>query len=237
MVHNKLQIYLCTVNLFNTQNTFMKQTFSILLFLFIAISLFSQNKEEEYNKVLQQRADKIVKTLGIRNQEIYDKVTDIITNQYKGLGAIHDNSEALIKTAKSDISDKEQRETTIKNIENETDAKLYKQHCAYIGALSTYLTNDQIEKVKDGMTYGVVKVTYDSYLDMIPSLKQEEKDQLYTWLVEAREYAMSASSSNKKHEWFGKYKGRFNNYLSQRGYNIQKERENWNKRIEEQKNK
>jgi hypothetical protein len=215
----------------------MKRIFSILLFLFVAISLFSQSKDEEYNKVLQQRADKIVTTLNIRNREVYDKVTGIITNQYKSLGVIHDHAEALIKTAKSDILDKGQRELAIKSIENETDAKLYKQHCAYIGALSTYLTNDQIEKIKDGMTYHVVKVTYDAYLDMIPTLTQEEKDQLYAWLIEAREYAMSASSSGKKHEWFGKYKGRFNNYLSQRGYDIRKERENWNKRIEEQKNK
>lgn len=215
----------------------MKQIFFILLFLLTGISMFSQNKEEEYNKVMQQRAEKIVKTLGLTNQEVYNKVTDIITNQYKGLGAIHDNAEAQLKTAKSNISDKEQRDITVKNIENETDAKLYRLHCAYIGALSTYLTNDQIEKIKDGMTYGVVKVTYDSYLDMIPTLQKEEKEQLYAWLIEAREYAMSASSSNKKHEWFGKYKGRFNNYLSQRGYNIQKERENWNKRIEERKNK
>lgn len=213
----------------------MKQTFSILAALFISLSLFSQSEDEQYNKVLQDRADKIVKTLGIRNDETYAKVIDAIVKQYKGLNTIHDNSEALIKTAKSQITDKDKQQEAVKNIENDTNAQLYNLHCAYIGALSTYLTNDQVEKVKDGMTYGVVKVTYDSYLDMIPSLKQDEKDQLYAWLVEAREHAMSASSSNAKHTWFGKYKGRFNNYLSQKGYDIQKERENWNKRLEENK--
>ena len=44
------------------------------------------------------------------------------------------------------------------------------------------------------------------------------------WLVEARELAIDAESSNKKHDTFNKYKGRINNYLSARGYNIQKER-------------
>ncbi|HNZ81766.1 MAG TPA: DUF3826 domain-containing protein, partial [Bacteroidales bacterium] len=34
-----------------------------------------------------------------------------------------------------------------------------------------------------------------------------------------------------KHAWFGKYKGRINNYLSKRGYNLTKEREAWNERI------
>ena len=49
------------------------------------------------------------------------------------------------------------------------------------------------------MTYGVVKVTYDSHLDMIPTLKEEEKAQIYAWLVEASEFALDAENSNKKH--------------------------------------
>lgn len=39
----------------------------------------------------------------------------------------------------------------------------------------SFLDEKQIEVVKDGMTYGVVKVTYDATIDMIPSLKEEEK--------------------------------------------------------------
>jgi hypothetical protein len=49
-----------------------------------------------------------------------------------------------------------------------------------------FLNEKQIEQVKDGITFGVVKVTYTATLDMIPSLKQEEKEQIYAWLVEAR---------------------------------------------------
>ena len=96
-----------------------------------------------------------------------------------------------------------------------------------------FLNEKQIEQVKDGITFGVVKVTYTATLDMIPSLKQEEKEQIYAWLVEAREFALDAESSNKKHEAFGKYKGRINNYLSKRGYDLVKEREAWYKRIKE----
>jgi hypothetical protein len=51
------------------------------------------------------------------------------------------------------------------------------------------------------------------------------------WLVEAREFAMDAENSNKKHAAFGKYKGRINNYLAKRGYNLTKEREEWAKRV------
>ena len=48
---------------------------------------------------------------------------------------------------------------------------------------------------------------------------------------------MDAENSNKKHEWFGKYKGRINNYLAKRGYDLVKEREGWYKRIDSKKNK
>ncbi|PXV64750.1 uncharacterized protein DUF3826 [Dysgonomonas alginatilytica] len=208
---------------------------SLILFVSVLISLsaFSQNKEEEYNKVLTQRAKKIVNTLDLNDKSVYDAVTQVIVTQYKGLGELHDKSDADIKNAKQNIADKTAKENAIKALDTELNSNLYNLHCAYIGALSAYLTNDQVEKVKDGMTYGVVQVTYTSYQDMIPSLKPEEKRQLYAWLVEAREHAMSAASSKEKHEWFGKYKGRFNNYLSKQGYDIQKEREEWQKRIKE----
>lgn len=154
-----------------------------------------------------------------------------MVNQYKSLGQIHDGADDKMKSIKSSNAEKSVQEELIKNLTDETNAKLFFFNCAYIGSLSAWLTNDQIEKVKDGMTYGVVQVTYKSYVDMIPSLTTEDKKQLYAWLIEAREYAITAASSEKKHEWFGKYKGRFNNYLSARGYDIKKEREEWQKRL------
>ena len=93
-------------------------------------------------------------------------------------------------------------------------------------------SDEQVEQVIDGMTYGVVQVTYQSHLDMIPSLTEEEKLQLMAWLKEARELAVDAENSNKKHGVFGKYKGRYNNYLTRRGYDLKAERAEWYKRIE-----
>ncbi len=71
---------------------------------------------------------------------------------------------------------------------------------------------------------------------MIPTLKDNEKLQILNWLEEARELAMDAGNSNEKHAWFGKYKGRINNWLSKRGYNLDEERKGWNQRIEAKKN-
>ena len=115
--------------------------------------------------------------------------------------------------------------------EAHADSRLYRSHFALEAALSMYLSPEQIEKVKDVMTFNVVHVTYDAQVDMIPTLTDEEKAQIMAWLKEARELALDAESSKKKHEVFGKYKGRINNYLSARGYDLVKEREAWYERI------
>ena len=87
------------------------------------------------------------------------------------------------------------------------------------------------------MTYGVVPKTFFAFKDMIPSLTEEQKKYIYDNLVEAREHAMDAGSSKEKHAWFGKYKGRINNYLSAKGYDLEKERDGWYQRIEARKKK
>ena len=97
--------------------------------------------------------------------------------------------------------------------------------------LGIYLSHEQIIAIFDAMTYNKVQVTYDAYCDMIPSLTDEEKAQMYAWLCEARDLAIDAESSNKKHEVFNKYKGRINNYLSARGYDITQERKAWEERV------
>jgi Spy/CpxP family protein refolding chaperone len=70
------------------------------------------------------------------------------------------------------------------------------------------------------MTYGVLPLTFRVYQEMLPNLTAEQKAQLLAWLTEAREHAMDASTSDEKHGWFGKYKGRINNYLSKAGIDM-----------------
>jgi hypothetical protein len=103
-------------------------------------------------------------------------------------------------------------------------------HKGFIESLSKKLDPQQVDKVKDGMTYNVVDITYKGYLAMIPALTDKQKEQIKDWLIEAREHAMDAESSEKKHAWFGKYKGRINNYLSAQGYDLKKEGEDWEMR-------
>lgn len=196
-----------------------------------AVDLNKENRDPKYVESIVNRSQKIVDKLGLTDVKAAEDVCNIIANRYFELNDIYEIRDAKVKTVKESGLTGDAKNEALKAAENEKDAALYRSHFAFPASLSLFLNEEQIEAVKDGMTYSVVKVTYEATLDMIPSLKEEEKVQIYAWLVEAREFAMDAENSNKKHAAFGKYKGRINNYLAKRGYNLTKEREEWAKRV------
>jgi Spy/CpxP family protein refolding chaperone len=192
-----------------------------------------ENKEAAYTNTINTRAQKIVATLGINDSSKFYRVQAIIANQYRNLNDLHARRDEVAKAINASALDKAVKDAQIKDNESSITSAISVLHKGYITQLEKELTKEQIVKVKDGMTYNVVNVTYSGYMDMLPNLTAEQKAQIMTWLVEAREYAMDAESSDKKHGWFGKYKGRINNYLSAAGYDLKKEGEAWQKRIKE----
>lgn len=189
------------------------------------------DKEAAYTRTVTARAEKIVATLGLADAKKAGTVTTLIADEYKYLNAVYESRDEQLKAAKETVTDKDALTARRKSIEDAAAPKIQALHDAFLKNLSSQLTQEQITKVKDGLTYNVVNVTYTAMLDMIPTLKPAEKEQIMAWLVEAREHAMDAESSEKKHGWFGKYKGRINNYLAARGYDLQKERAAWQERI------
>lgn len=193
----------------------------------------AEDQEAAYIRVTNQRADKIVATLDIEDASKALRVRDMIAQQYRDLSKIHDARDVGIKAAEKQAGeDKEAVEARIKTIKNKANARLDKLHDKYISNLSKELTPRQVDQVKDGMTYGVVPITYKGYLAMLPDLTEQQKEKIMDYLVEAREHAMDAGSSEKKHYWFGQYKGKINNYLSGEGYDLKKAGEEWQKRRE-----
>jgi hypothetical protein len=182
-----------------------------------SVSLNTEGLDSAYVNSIIARSQKIVDGLQLSDTKKAENVRNIIANRYFLLNAIH---------SKYDKSQQDAR-----------DAELYKHHFELASALAQYLTEEQIDAVKDGMTFGRLKRDYNATLDMIPTLTDEEKLQVLIWLKEAREYAMDAADSKGKHFWFDKYRGRTNNWLSSRGYDLKKERDEWMKRIEQQKAK
>lgn len=162
---------------------------------------------------LVRRAEKITAELGLADAAQASRVRDIIARQYQDLAVVHSSRDAATKAAKDSPE-------TVTAARDAATARQNGLHYAYLAALSVEIPPDQIEKVKDAMTYGVVPLTFRVYQEMLPDLSAEQRRQLHAWLVEAREHAMDAGSSEEKHAWFGKYKGRINNYLSAAGIDM-----------------
>lgn len=202
-----------------------------------AVELKSEGRDPQYVTSIVNRSKKIVDKLALKDAAVAEEVLKIVANRYFELNDIYAVRDERLAAVKEQglTGDAKKHATDFANYE--CDSKLYRSHFAFPATLGIYLTDKQVEQVIDGMTYGVVMVTYNSHLEMIPTLKEEEKKQLMAWLEEARELAVDAENSNKKHGVFGKYKGRYNNYLAKRGYDLKAEREAWYKRIEAEKAK
>lgn len=170
-----------------------------------------------------QRADKIVASLGITDSAKAGRVRDAIARQYYDLSLIHAKRDAALKAAKAQTTtDKAAAAAAEKAARDEAIAAQDALHAQYLAHLAADLTTAQVDQVKDGMTYGVLPLTFRVYQEMLPQLTAEQKAQILAWLTEAREHAMDASTSEEKHGWFGKYKGRINNYLSKAGIDMKK---------------
>jgi hypothetical protein len=172
--------------------------------------------------------------LSITDSVKFKKVRDIIVEQYRSLNDIYNSRNAKAKQIKEQSGDDKAAATIkIADIDSNVNKQLKTLHTVYLAKLGKELSADEIDKVKDGMTYRVYPITYGAYLDELPNLTDSQKAKIKGWLIEARENAIDAESSEKKHAWFGKFKGRINNYLSAQGYDMKKEGEEWQKRIKE----
>ncbi|MEA5460381.1 DUF3826 domain-containing protein [Arcicella sp. LKC2W] len=215
----------------------MNEIKKILTFIiaFCCLQIHAQDKsknESSYQKVVTERAAKIVKSLNISDTLKAIIVRDIIANQYKKLNDFHEVRKANLKTIVKD-NPKSKADSLSKIYTSDSENQLNQIHKDYLKSLRHELSKEQIEGVKNGMTYSVFPNTFRAYQEMMPDLSKKQKKQLYNYLYEAREHAMDAESSDKKHAWFGKYKGRINNYLSKEGIDMKVVSLAWEKKIRE----
>jgi hypothetical protein len=217
----------------------MKKIFHIgLSFLIMALTAIlpsalkaQETPEQEYTRVITQRADKIVNEMNFSSDELKLQIRNFIVDHYRFINDTDESRDKDIAAIREEFAaNKELRDLKIDLRKYQHMEQIKINHHGFIAKLKARLSEEQIDQVKDGLTMGVLPLTYQAHLDMIPSLKEEEKVQIMTWLIEARENAISAGSSKEKHNWFGKYKGRINNYLSGRGYDLKAEREAWQER-------
>jgi hypothetical protein len=166
--------------------------------------------DDAYRQTVTQRAEGIVKSLGIDDDSQRDRIVELIADQYVALNGAHAARDAALKADG----------VNPQAVQDASARVVVEHHRKFVAALSAELTPEQVDGVKNGMTYGVVPITYAGYLRLLPDLSDELKRMILANLLEAREYAMDAGSSDEKHGWFGKYKGRINNRLSAAGIDM-----------------
>jgi hypothetical protein len=191
--------------------------------------------EAAYLKTVTERANKILAPINIDDDARRARVRDLIAQQYVALSHHQRDFEARHKSASGPGVSALKTGSVTAAIEQETDPELFTLHRSFVAKLSAELSAAEVDQVKDGITYGVVPLTYHRYLELLPGLSAEQKSVVLANLLEAREYAMDAGSSEKKHWWFDKYKGRINNYLSAQGFNMKEAEREWQAKRQQKK--
>lgn len=181
-------------------------------------NLTPEQAEANYSKALEIRTADILKILSLADTNKAAKVHDIIVAQYRALKGWHDENDAKLKATR-DTNGIAQIRTSLKPI-----------HDGFLSKLSQYLTPEQVDQVKDKMTYGKVMVTYNAYVEIVPNLTDAEKARMLELLKQAREEAIDGGSADEKSAIFKKYKGKINIYLSANGHDVGKAYKDWGSR-------
>ena len=171
----------------------------------------SLQAEANYTKAIEGRTADILKILALNDTNKISNVHDIIIAQYRALNVWHDANDAKLKAARADTNAVVQIRASLKTLHDE-----------FIGKLGKNLTLEQVDQVKDKMTYGKVQFTFAGYLAQYPGLAEVHQQKILELLKEAREEAMDGGSAEEKTAVFQRYKGKINNYLSKQGIHPEK---------------
>lgn len=207
-----------------------KRAYAICAALFFFTVTAQAQQTDDLKAKLTDRAKKILNNLQLTDSAVYYNTVNTLVNQYINLNQVHDGYKAQVTAAKEKKLAKDEADKVVAEETAKKATALKTLHANFLKELSAKLSAEQVDKIKDGMTYNVFPITYAAYQKMILSLTDSQKLKIYDWLKEARELAMDEGSSDDKHKMFGKYKGKINNYLSAQGYDVKKEGEEWAKR-------
>ena len=192
----------------------MNQTILIIAFALLSCGAYAaetnltpEQAEANYTKAIEGRTADILKILALTDTNKIARVHDTIISQYRTLNAWHDAHDAKRKAAKSDTNAVAQIEVSLKAI-----------HDQFLAKLAENLTPEQVDAVKDKMTYGKVQFTFKGYMVDYPNLPEAQQQKVLELLKEARELAMDGGSAEEKTAIFNRYKGKINNYLSKQGF-------------------
>jgi hypothetical protein len=182
--------------------------------------------EAAYAVAIRDRTKDIVVLLDLTDAAKSNRVMELIMAQYRALRSRDETIKEKVKSAGKAGDAAVDRASLFVTMSKPL-------HDQFLTKLATELTPDQVEKVKDKMTYNKVKVTYDAYCAIIPGLTDADKAKILEQLKLAREEAIDGGSANEKSEIFQKYKDKINEYLNAHGHDVAKAYAEWNAKQEQ----
>lgn len=178
----------------------------------------SEELEAIYTRSIEGRAQAIIEALDLSDAAKAARVHDVIISQYRALrarDAVVDQT--LIAEGKDTSYEDSERVAMVQPITDQL-------HKLFLTALNVYLTPDQIEIVKDRMTYNRVAAFYDEYCVLLPNLKEADKTKILEALKAAREQAIDGGSRDEKFTVFENAQKKIDQELTANGYDVQKAR-------------
>lgn len=175
--------------------------------------------EALYTTSIENRTQEILKPLALTDAAKSNQLHDLIIAQYRVMRA----RDALIN-AKLEAEGKEINYSN-RASQLEDESKLL--HGYFVTQLEKLVPPDDVEKIKDKMTYNKVKVTYDAYNNIVPGLTAADKAKILELLKAAREKAMDGGSAEEKSDIFQQYKNQINDYLDAHGHDVAKAYKDW----------
>ena len=182
---------------------------------------------------LEKHIKPVLSALKLADAAKTARVHDILAAQFTALKAWHAANDAQIKPLWNDFNQaRAAHNITSANAALDKIAGVYAtfkpQHEKFVADLSAALTPAQVETVKNALTVNKVKVTYDVYLQIFPTLTDAQKAVVLQDLKAAREEAIDCESMNEKSAFFKKYKIIIeDDYLTAQGYDPKQARKDF----------
>lgn len=175
--------------------------------------------ETIYTASIESRTEDILKPLALTDAAKSNKVHDIIIAQYRVMRSRDEVINAKLEA--------EGKELTYANRASQLESESKILHDYFLTQLAKVLSPEEVEKIKDKMTYNKVKITYDAYNAIVPGLTDSDKAKITELLKAAREKAIDGGSASEKSDIFQVYKNQINDYLTAHGHDIAKAYKDW----------
>jgi hypothetical protein len=183
------------------------------------LAVTEAEKEAFYATTIENRTVDILKALNLPDPAKSNAVHDVLVAQYHDLRVRDAAIDTRLKV--------DGKEVNYANRAPQLAVQSKPLHDQFLAKLAASLTPEQVEQVKDLMTYHKVNVTYDAYCAIVPGLTDAEKAKILELLKAAREEAIDGGSAPEKSAIFQKYKDQINAYLDAQGHDTAKALKDW----------